>query len=517
MAVTENTVEVHADELTYSPTGLSTPTAFHLQVGRHHKVVIKRPLRVKAVPAGLGGFAFDSSFPTPAALGALLAPSYQQFFDDLFGTTTSVYYQLFGHAQPEGKEARNKELSERRASALCAVLVGDPDELRKIAEVDSWAAREAQVMLRVLRCDPGMIDGTPGEVTTAAVQVFQEEYRDGVFHRHIEEVDPALPTLKVDGILGTQTRSALIEAYALACSPRVPPEQLHPSHPIVGCTEFNQLEDPETPPHMNRRVTLVTHDALPPFHDNAPCTMGDHNACPVTDTGPLRCPWYRLHVEDADPNEVGQLHFDLRWLQLPNGKILLSALTTLDDDTPVSRRTVRFASLRLGGRDLQPSPDRRRTKPGRPSGRHRSRPQRRPSRELRASSRTRRLRQWRRRNHELGRHLGHLVRARTRKCRHAAVCALRCPATHDRRVSSAADATHPRGPVRTSDLLQRFWPSLLSLRRARRSSSTRGARPHREQGPRLTRYRETLTRGLRSANHPGRCSPSGVCHSSSRR
>ncbi len=191
-------------------------------------------------------------------------------------------------------------------------------------------------MLRVLRCDPGMIDGTPGEVTTAAVQVFQEEYRDGVFHRHIEEVDPALPTLKVDGILGTQTRAALIEAYALACSPRVPPEQLHPSHPIVGCTEFNQLEDPETPPHMNRRVTLVTHDALPPFHDNAPCTMGDHNACPVTDTGPLRCPWYRLHVEDADPNEVGQLHFDLRWLQLPNGKILLSALTTLDDDTPVS-------------------------------------------------------------------------------------------------------------------------------------------------------------------------------------
>lgn len=334
--MTQNVIKIHADELTYTPTGLRTPSPLELKVGTHNTVVLKRPTRAKAVPAGLGGFGFDSSFPSPVALVALLAPSYQQLFADIFGSSESVYYQFFGHAQAEGKEAQNKALSERRAAALSAILVGDPEQLNELAVSDAWGDAEAQTILRVLRCDPGVIDGKLGEVTEVAVRVFQEEYVESVFHRHVDGVDPENPSLQADGVLGPKTKSALVESYALACSPQVPKEQLHPSHAIVGCTEFNQIEDPPSRPQLNRRVALVIHDVLPPFHENAPCTVGDHSVCPTTDAGPTRCVWYQAHVEDPTVEDLVHMHFDLRWLALPNGKILLSALTTLADDAPVS-------------------------------------------------------------------------------------------------------------------------------------------------------------------------------------
>lgn len=336
----ENVLRIHADELTYTPAGLTSTRPIDLKVGAHNRVVVVRPKLVPAVPVGFGGFAIDSSFPSPVALAVLLAPVYRNLFGDITGGRDSAYYQFFGHAQPEGDESKNKDLTERRAKALAALLTGDSEQLQTLADSESWGDAEAQVMLRVLRCDPGVVDGNAGNMTEAATRIFQEEYRDGVFHRHADLPADAVALL-VDGVLGPATRKALVDAFVAGCSPRIPSERLHPSHPAVGCSEFNQVEDGGDRPGLNRRVALVIHETLPPFYENAPCKEGDHSACPVDDESPSRCPWYRWHVDEVTTSDLVHRHYDLRWLALPNRRILLSALTTLADDDVVTFQVFR--------------------------------------------------------------------------------------------------------------------------------------------------------------------------------
>ncbi len=328
------TLTIHADELEYTPEGLRTLTSLPLEVGAFNQLVLIRPTPVRAVPVGRGGFTSDSAFPTPAALFGLLNPSLQSLLDP----EGEPIYQLYGHAQADGSEAHNKALSERRARAMQAMLVGDVDDVDAIAEHESWGLLEHQVMLRMLRCDPGPIDGEAGPLTSVGVRNFQEDYLDGVFHRHAEQ-PPRDPALVPDGDLGPKTAAALVDAYVHACSPFVDPGQLHPTHPAVGCSEFNPLPGEEPLSAANRRVSLVVHSNLPDFHDRAPCTEGDHGACPV-DHEPQRCLWYRSHVDDQSL-EHPHLHVDLRWLPLPDGRVLLTAVTSLADGDEVEFRVFR--------------------------------------------------------------------------------------------------------------------------------------------------------------------------------
>lgn len=332
--------KIHADSLEYTPQGLRMTEPLPLKVGDHNRVVIVRPKRLDAVHVGLGAFALDSAFPTPGVLMATLRPSFSSLLEKLFGQPDKKsIYQIYGHASASGDDAHNKQLSDRRAKVVAAFFTGDVEMVEAIAKDDQWSVLQWQVVLRVLRCDPGPIDGEVGPLTEAATKLFQQEYREGVFHRHLE-AQPRDRELADDGKIGPATEAALIDAYVTACSPHLEQAQMHPTHPVVGCSEFNRVS--EEPPELNRRVSVVVHQELPPFHDRAPCTEGDHSVCPLDDRDPLvRCPWYRAHVEDPTPKEVKHLHFDLRWLPLADGRILLSALTSVADGTPVSFQVFR--------------------------------------------------------------------------------------------------------------------------------------------------------------------------------
>ncbi len=309
------------------------------QMGRHYRLVVDPPTPTVSITAGQ--FAANSSFPTPGILLPLLGISFSDFFADLGLPRTERIYQVFGHAEADGDEAANKALSDRRAKVFAALLVGDVDAVQAIADEEKWGLREQQIILRVLRCDPGAIDGEPGDVTTRAIQIFQAEYRDSVFHRHREGQDvPRNPGLAVDGAMNDTTAHALIEAFVVATSPRIARGRMHPTHPFAGCSEFNRLEP--KPSSRDRRLALVMHDELPDDHDPQPCKEGDHGACPVDGRDPMkRCSWYRTHVIEPEPAEAIHRHFDLRWLMLPNGKLLLSAVTTMPDDGEVTFQVFR--------------------------------------------------------------------------------------------------------------------------------------------------------------------------------
>lgn len=326
------TTNVHADELEYTKTGLRTPTPLALKVGHHNSVVVTRPKRVKALPLGLAGFGFDSAFPTPPALALFLALGLAGMRAQAFKSSNT--FQLFGHAQLEGKDGRNKPLSERRAKVMAAILTGDVDGTQAVADEEGWGLIERQVMLRVLGCDPGPIDGEEGDLTTAAVLQFQAKYADGEFHKDTA-IHPVEVPLDVDGSLGARTAAALIDALTTTCGHGITPKQLLPSHATVGCSEFNQIPGHEEHSASSRRVSLVVHPTLPPFHENAPCVEGDHTACPADDKAPQRCLWYRWHVEDPHRSQVQHQHFRPNWLKLPNGKFLLSTLTTVPDEDDV--------------------------------------------------------------------------------------------------------------------------------------------------------------------------------------
>ncbi len=325
---------IHLDELEYTSEGFRSRESIDLDVGKHNKIVVVRPKRVRAVPVGYGSFGMDSAFPTPGVLMLGMRAA----LEDLFGWMTpgpaTERYQVYGHAEPSGDEAHNKTLSDRRAAVVHALLAGNVGSLREVSSSEGWGTREHQCMLRVLRCDPGAIDGEPGPITEQATSMFQREYLEGVFHAYAE-LELAQPELATDGKLSGGTVDALLGAFVAATSPRIPPERFHPTHPIVGCSEFNLVDKERA--SLNRRIALVVHDSVPPFHDSAPCTEGDHSMCPIDNREELSsCLWYREHIVDPPPSDLIHRHFDLRWLALPNGKLLLSALTTLPDDDTVT-------------------------------------------------------------------------------------------------------------------------------------------------------------------------------------
>lgn len=336
-----HTITLHADELEYTSRGLNTASHIDLKVGTHNKIVVVQPKRVTAIPVGVGGFEANSTFPTPVVLFALIAPSLHKLFDG----PNQPFYQVYGHASPDGKLAQNKKLSEKRAALFRALMTGDYKAVVDIAKEEKWGNVQRQVMLRALHCDPGYIDGEFGPLTETAVRNFQTDYKDRVFHAHAD-LQPGEPGLRVDGVLGSNTFAALVESYVLSHSPFVDESRLHPTHPTIGCTEFNQVSNDGGP--GNRRIALVVHEVLPELHDRAPCADGDHSLCPVDDKAPSRCLWYRAHVEDPPPEGL-HAHIDPRWTPLPDGRVLLTALTSLQDDHVVDFQV--FKSKPIGGPD----------------------------------------------------------------------------------------------------------------------------------------------------------------------
>ncbi len=329
-----NALRIHADRLEYTRKGLRTKQELALELGQHNRVVIVRPRRVVAVGDAHGGFAVGESFPLCAGLSVFW----------LYGEERSVFahargesgaprgvFQVYGHADGDGDEHGNKVLSERRAEIGRALVIGDVDAFAGVAKKEGWGDAHEQVMLRVLGCDPGPIDGDKGSLTAAAVELFQSRYVAGDFHRHERAPAPRNAALKVDGKLGTQTRAALLEALVMTSSPHLGEDALHPSHPAHGCAQLNLASTSEA--WANRRLSLVVHPQVPEHSENAPCTKGDEQACAVVDDAQHRCLWFREHVAERPPQPPR--FYDPRWLALEDGKYLLSALTTVPEGEEV--------------------------------------------------------------------------------------------------------------------------------------------------------------------------------------
>ena len=324
---------VHIDTLEYTAEGLKTKEPINLVVGEHNRIVLVRPDRRKALSLGAGSFGVDSCFPTPGVLSVSMIAAAQNTVNALLGLNPTSIFQVYGHADPSGDDQLNKELSDKRAEAVRAFLVADIDAVQSLCRSEDWGLREHQLMLRTLKCDPGPIDGEAGTLTAAATRLFQYEYATGVFHRHRTDDEPSV-SLESTGELDESTVEALVEAYVLSTSAGLDESQLHPTHAAVGCSEYNRIA-PEANSY-NRRVSLVVHQMLPVHHDAAPCVAGDVSVCPVDNQDELAtCLWYREHVRDTDVSKIQHRHFDLRWLPLTNGCVLLSALTTLPDDEDV--------------------------------------------------------------------------------------------------------------------------------------------------------------------------------------
>ncbi len=341
----EHDIHVHADELEYTADGLRTTEHVVLTVGVHNRVVIERPKRVRAVPIPLGGFPVDEAFPTAVVLAPWLAPAYADVRAGWGGP--QKYWQVHGHAQPEGDPSKNKAISDRRAKIVAALLAGDVDALLAMHDEDGWKLAHDQALLRILGCDPGLIDGEPGPMTSAAVERFQRAYVEGEFHG--DGPPPRDSGLVADTELGPKTRAAMFDALTARILAGNASPTMHPTHPVIGCSEFNRHPDASGSGHFDRRVALIVHDALPPHHGRAPCVEGDHAVCPVPDGEP--CRWYAAHVEEPPEAEVVHTHYDPRWLELPNGKYLLSSLTTVADDEEVQFE-VFAAATPIDGPDL---------------------------------------------------------------------------------------------------------------------------------------------------------------------
>ncbi len=139
-------------------------------------------------------FEFDSAFVLPEA---------QAEFAQLKGLRNQhpdAPVSIWGHADPVGNDDFNKGLSGRRAEAVYAVLIRDPDRWVRISGQEDaghqWTLSSTQRMLTALGEDPGDPTGKVNPQTKAAVQSFQSK----------NGLDP-------DGDPGPATRKALFGKY----------------------------------------------------------------------------------------------------------------------------------------------------------------------------------------------------------------------------------------------------------------------------------------------------------------
>ena len=270
----------------------------------------------------IGGFELDSSFPEPGMLylleGAVRAADSRK----------DAKVVVLGHTDLSGTLAHNKKLSDRRAKSVLSLLTRNLSMFDEIAEEEDWGTMQYQAMLRGVGNNPGPIDGKPGRLTDAAVDSFQEEYNEGMFHSADDAPARAYGKLDVDGKLGPKTKAALRDAY-VAQAPEVK-ESRFSGPRFVGCSELNPLEGKAG---KSRRVELALIDDGKPQSEDFPCVEGDISACRIDRSSGVRCKFYRQHFTELGEDIKGRPFFDFQWLEEKKKKYSLSALTTLPDGT----------------------------------------------------------------------------------------------------------------------------------------------------------------------------------------
>ena len=126
-------------------------------------------------------FEFASSVPTPDITAEL------RNLGKLIEAHPDCPLSIFGHADPVGDDVNNKDLSGRRALAIYALLVRDPDLweqrlFRRPSAYDDWTKNSLQIML-------DHVSGTPGQ-DTSQHRASAAKRRD-LFTRYMESITPS--------------------------------------------------------------------------------------------------------------------------------------------------------------------------------------------------------------------------------------------------------------------------------------------------------------------------------------
>jgi hypothetical protein len=176
-----------------------------LKVAPTHESSKFNAVRIPLVPVACWrlndpAFEFDSSFASPKFRGEL------DVLRDILVANQDCPAALFGHCDPDGSDALNKTLGDRRAIAVYALLTHQPDLWEYLYDTpqvgDMWGTHMVQRMLNNIpdgQGNPyyaGSADGLYGPGTTDAVKRFQ--------------VDNGL---SADGQAGPDTRKVLFGAY----------------------------------------------------------------------------------------------------------------------------------------------------------------------------------------------------------------------------------------------------------------------------------------------------------------
>jgi len=249
----------------------------------------KNTIRMELIPVACWKlddvrFAFASSFVLPETREEFTHLA--QLRKDHHGAPLSV----FGHADPVGDDAFNKQLSGHRADSIYAVLIRDTARWEKLylagGQSEGWGTSSIQHMLTAVGDDPGPVTGSLNATTQKAIKQFQTKN-----------------DLTSDGIAGPKTRAKLFLAYMEFLSP----EKLNKTDflskgadpngkgDVQGCGEFNPMmvfsqQEQKTLPKserdsqnaVNRRVMILL------FRPGVSVSP-DKWPCPRTSEGPDAC------------------------------------------------------------------------------------------------------------------------------------------------------------------------------------------------------------------------------------
>ena len=260
-------------------------------------------------------FAFGRSFPRSDALQALAAIAQALSNDD------GRKGMIFGHTDISGSEALDKELSERRARAIYALLTHDSAAWEELysgsADGSSWKEKWDLEELQHILTSLGVTDdggATPAEngllddATKQAIRRFEA--------RNYPDCPAEQASLPASDTLDAAGRKELFLAYAKRVS-RKPVNATRISNvgseTFMGCGEYNPLGLTVHDAESRRAVVFVYDPAAEPqslpcqLRSVAPCqsncrplaTTPDPNGKP-----PYRCKVYRA-VADKCPCQPG--------------------------------------------------------------------------------------------------------------------------------------------------------------------------------------------------------------------
>jgi len=209
-----------------NPIEFGPDSVLSLALDRVHVLVLKLPV-ARARLKGMY-FAHDKCFLLPGALEGMrgLKRIYDRFPES--------EVLIVGHTDTTGEEDYNRNLSLLRARAVEAFLKDDVEAWYRHYDpgepgAQRWGSTEDELMLATVQPDVDTVDPT---------RTFQE--REG---------------LTVDGIIGPQTRRALIKRYMAADETSLPPAVTTLCH---GCGEhFPEIETADdVAEDKNRRVEV---------------------------------------------------------------------------------------------------------------------------------------------------------------------------------------------------------------------------------------------------------------------